>query len=337
MTAMPPEAQGQPASSSAVMPTSDAAAQSLQAGMRVRPAGLTVMAILNLVFGGLGIVALFVLILVQGWLYDITDGKALTWANYLMYFMRLASIILIVSSAIGYLRLRWFLGYVLGNAYAWVAVLNMILYAVLLDEYGIMSFFWLIWPLITLFLLNFVFRKAFTEGQVSRPSARLWPLVGAGVVVLAVAVAFAGMLVGPRTMELTDVEAVVGDSLAAGNSDPLAKEYARNIAFPKVTIKRSGLDDLRLDFVVRNNNARKVTRLDVEITLLDDSGVQMGGRTDIFAHDSIFGENNTPIPAKGSKYAGCELKNPRQWKKGRVVVTITDIAVQQPASLPARG
>jgi len=339
MTVIPPESvppQDQPVPSPGATQTGRSApptmVQSPQTVLRARPTGLTVMAILNFIFGGLGIIALFFLMLAQHWLYELTSGAALTWANYLMYFTRTVNIFLAVSSAVGYLRLRWFLGYVLGNAYASLAILNMLLYAVLLDEFGIMSFFWLIWPLLTLFLLNLVFRKEFTGGSPSRPSARTWVVLSAGVVVLAVLVVGAGMLARPGTTELTDVETVVGNRLGSDKSDPLAKEYARNISFPKVKINRSSPKELRLDFVVRNNNDRKVTRLDVEIALLDENGVQLAGRTDLFAHDSIFGENNTPIPAKGSKYAGCELQNPRQWKKGRVVVTITDIAMQPPSN-----
>ncbi len=319
MTARPPESE-----SPDVQPVPRP-----QGSKAARPGGLTVMAVLNFIFGGLGMVALFVLMLAQQWLYKMTAGAALTWANYLMYVMRLTSIILAISSAIGYLRLHRFQGYVLGNAYACVAILNMVLYAVLLDEFGIMSFFWLMWPIVTLFLLNIVYRQAFVGGTRKRPSARSWVLAGAGLVGVAIVVTAAAMLSGSPPIELTDVRTVLAGGLAFDNADPDAKQYARNISFPKVTIKRSGVKELRLDFVVRNDNDMAVTRLAVEIALLDENGVQVAGRSDLFAHDSIFGENNTPVPAKGSKYAGCELKNPRQWKSGAVKVTITEIAVQQ--------
>ena len=109
---------------------------------RQRPSGLTIMAILNFVFGGLGIIALFVLAVVQDQLNKLTGGQLLTWANYLMLFMRLVTVVLAICSGVGYLGMKRLTGWVLGNAYASVAILNSILYAVLLEQFGIMTFVW---------------------------------------------------------------------------------------------------------------------------------------------------------------------------------------------------
>lgn len=131
------------------------------------------------------------------------------------------------------------------------------------------------------------------------------------------------------TREIDDVETRIARELLLDESGkPREEVYAKNISFPKVRVSSGSEDSLRMDFIVRNAGQKKVVFLEVTIALLDKDGVQIAGRTDWFAHSSIFGENNTPILPQSSKRAGCEVQKGAQWEQGKIVVTIDRIRTE---------
>ena len=78
-----------------------------------------------------------------------------------MIIMRMASVMTIFFSGLGYLQLKRAQGWLLGNLYAVIALTNTALYAFLLEEFGTSSLLWLPFPIITLVLLNTTYRKSF--------------------------------------------------------------------------------------------------------------------------------------------------------------------------------
>ncbi|HTR52691.1 MAG TPA: hypothetical protein VMJ10_18380 [Kofleriaceae bacterium] len=134
----------------------------------MRPGGLTALSIFNFVFGGLaGLVNLIGLATI-GMLYDTMveqskhSGQEVPSKGLLIGLSVLAIVraALLITSAIGYLGQRKFLGRVLGNAYA-VLALGSIAFEISqapqhITPFNLVEF---VYPLITLFLLNVIFRK----------------------------------------------------------------------------------------------------------------------------------------------------------------------------------
>jgi hypothetical protein len=134
-----------------------------------RPGGLTALAVLNFVFGGLGalgLLAVFALLGAAakiasdagGSLSDVPSGPSVG-AIYLSLFLGLISVILMITSGVGYLKQKKFLGRTLGNAYAVSSLANTVIGIVLLKGgFGGATIIGLIYPLLTLFLLNTSFK-----------------------------------------------------------------------------------------------------------------------------------------------------------------------------------
>ena len=130
------------------------------------PLGLRVMAVCNFVVAALGTVAVVALAVGQDNRYNVwTIEGPVTWEHHLMILMRLAAVMTVFFSGLGYLRLRRAQGWLLGNGYALIALANTALYAFLLEEFGTSSLLWLPFPVITLILLNTTYRKSFVGGQ----------------------------------------------------------------------------------------------------------------------------------------------------------------------------
>ena len=132
-----------------------------------------------------------------------------------------------------------------------------------------------------------------------------------------------------RSREITEVKRRINRQLLLDESGKRRPDvYAEKITFPKVTVAPAEDNALRMDFIVRNGGDEKVTYLEVTISLLDEEGIQVAGRIDLFAHDGILGENNTPILPQSAKRAGCEVQNAGDWKDGKIVVTIERLTLE---------
>lgn len=131
-----------------------------------RPGGLTALAVLNFVFGGLGalgLLALFALLGVAAKTVEAAGGSINdapgAGSVYLGLFLGTVSVALMITSGVGYLGQKKFLGRTLGNAYAATSLVNTAIGLALLKVgFGITTIIGLVYPLLTLFLLNTSFK-----------------------------------------------------------------------------------------------------------------------------------------------------------------------------------
>ena len=136
----------------------------------MRPGGLTALAIFNFIFGGLsGLINLIGLATMGMQIAEMEKQSKVTGipvpSEGLLYAMLTFAIIraaLLITSGVGYLGRKKFIGYVLGNAYAVLALIAIAIeIATLKGQFTILSLVDFVYPLITLFLLNVIFRKDF--------------------------------------------------------------------------------------------------------------------------------------------------------------------------------
>lgn len=127
-----------------------------------RPGGLTALAVLNFVFAGLGLLALLALFallsLVEKGASDanVHVSTGLVWALILLGFVRMG---LMIASGVGYLGQKKFLGRTLGNTYGILALLDTVLAVALAHTgFGLGAIIGLIYPVLTLILLNSTFK-----------------------------------------------------------------------------------------------------------------------------------------------------------------------------------
>lgn len=148
-----------------------------------RPGGLTALAVLNFVFGGfnalvvLGFLALLALLAGAKAAGDSTAGEAKKVAEALehaplgMFYLYVAlalvamNTLLLIASGVGYIQQKKFLGRALGNCYGGLAVVYALIGLWLPKDagggFGIMTIVGLIYPVLTLILLNSTFKEDF--------------------------------------------------------------------------------------------------------------------------------------------------------------------------------
>lgn len=129
-----------------------------------RPGGLTALAVLNFVFGGLGALALLALFAVIGAVANSAQstgvevksspGAALAWTNLLLATLTVG---LLITSGVGYLGLKRFLGRTMGNAYALVSLASSAI-GISIGGFGIYAMIGLVYPLLTVALINTTFK-----------------------------------------------------------------------------------------------------------------------------------------------------------------------------------
>jgi hypothetical protein len=147
-----------------------------------RPGGLTALAVLNFVFSGwgflslLGFIALFALIGMvptdnmeeaQRTQFEAFQDMGLPIFIFL-FTLTLVSSVLQLLSGIGYIKQKKFLGRFLGNAYAVLAIASSVVSAVMFPSelgggFSIPTIIGLIYPVLTLFLLNITFKEDFVN------------------------------------------------------------------------------------------------------------------------------------------------------------------------------
>lgn len=129
-----------------------------------RPGGLTALAVLNFVFGGLGALGLLLILAALKLLEGDSEGSELRevvgasrgvlWAHLLF---AMVTVGLMITSGVGYLGQKRFLGRTLGNAYAVCSVAATAL-ALSYSPFEIGTLVGLVYPLLTLMLLNTTFK-----------------------------------------------------------------------------------------------------------------------------------------------------------------------------------
>ncbi len=148
-----------------------------------RPGGLTALAVLNFIFGGfgaigaLGLLAIMALLNVAAAEADLDEnGRALAdaWAEagmpifYLIVATTALSAFLLIASGVGYIKQKIVMGRMLGNAYAILAIVIAVIQGASLSAeagggFNIGTIVGLIYPLLTLALLNTTFKHDFTN------------------------------------------------------------------------------------------------------------------------------------------------------------------------------
>jgi len=137
-----------------------------------RPGGLTALAVLNFIFGGLGLIGILTLLallkVADTVVREGTKGeRGLTdHPNAgLVYFLILLGLVssgLLIASGVGYLGQKKILGKGLGTAYGVLALVSTAIeLAAVTKSFGIFNIIGLIYPVLTLILLHTVFKDDF--------------------------------------------------------------------------------------------------------------------------------------------------------------------------------
>jgi hypothetical protein len=132
-----------------------------------RPGGLTALAVLNFVFGGIGALAAMLgfggLTLLREAIHKAQDnglhyeGQSLTMAYVSIGMTALCAFLLLVSG-VGYLKQRRFTGRTLGNLYGLLSIGGTAVSAATGGGIGLFSILFLVYPLLTLILINSSFK-----------------------------------------------------------------------------------------------------------------------------------------------------------------------------------
>jgi uncharacterized membrane protein YkvI len=129
-----------------------------------RPGGLTALAVLNFVFGGLGALGFLTLLALFGYMDSATDGElsdAFTEVPekgllVLSVVLSLVAVVAEITSGVGYLKQKRFMGRTVGNVYALAAIANLVL-GMSFTAFGIGTMIALVYPVLTLALINTTF------------------------------------------------------------------------------------------------------------------------------------------------------------------------------------
>ena len=147
-----------------------------------RPGGLTALAVINFVFSGWGLLSLLGLAVFFAFIGVIptdqmqepqrTQFEAFkdmgVHVFIIIFVLSLISSVLLLLSGIGYLKQKKFLGRTIGNIYAVLAIISSVFSGMLFPSelgggFNIMSIVGLIYPVLTLILLNTTFRDDLTN------------------------------------------------------------------------------------------------------------------------------------------------------------------------------
>jgi hypothetical protein len=138
----------------------------------MRPGGLTALAVFNFVFGGLGALQSLAGLALVGEIIRQAEQAARQGGPpapnagllYLMLGIGAVQAGILITSGVGYLTRKRVVGWLFGNLYAVVALLVVVLTFVLTPtQFTIVNLISFAYPLITLFLLNVIFRKDFVR------------------------------------------------------------------------------------------------------------------------------------------------------------------------------
>ena len=136
-----------------------------------RPGGLTALAVINFILGGMGVLSVFGLIAMMLMNIPMQDEESerflaelKAWPLAWVYVgVAALTTVLLIVSAVGYLKQRRFMGRTLGNVYAVLGLVSATLF-VTAFPFRIQSVIEFVYPLLTLFLLNLTFRDDFVHG-----------------------------------------------------------------------------------------------------------------------------------------------------------------------------
>ena len=146
-----------------------------------RPGGLTALAVLNLIFSGFGLLGILGMIVMLALFAttpeNMNEMQQAQWEAFqesgrplfiISMVLSAVSSVLLLLSGIGYIKQKKFLGRTLGNAYAVVAIISGVVSALMMKAeigggFSIGTIIGLIYPVLTLILLNTTFKEDFTN------------------------------------------------------------------------------------------------------------------------------------------------------------------------------
>ena len=147
-----------------------------------RPGGLTALAVINFIFSGFGLLSLFGFVaffalrgkiptdnmeVVQKAQIEALQNLGLPMLIFICVLNILSSVLLLLAG-IGYLKQKKFLGRAIGNIYALITIISNIVSGILFAPelgggFNIMTMVGLIYPVLTLILLNTTFKEDLTN------------------------------------------------------------------------------------------------------------------------------------------------------------------------------
>jgi hypothetical protein len=130
-----------------------------------RPGGLTALAVLNFIFGGFGALGILAIVALFGLAKSTKEGseavdKVSSPLLMVLLLFEVVRVALMIVSAIGYLGQKRVMGRYLGSAYALLALASTALsFAIPEVSFNIGTIIGLVYPLLTLVLLNTTFKE----------------------------------------------------------------------------------------------------------------------------------------------------------------------------------
>jgi len=147
-----------------------------------RPGGLTALAVINFVFSGWGFIGLLGLAAFFAFIGkiatdDMNEAQKTQFEAFqnmglpvfiFIFALSLISSVLLLLSGIGYLKLKKFLGRMIGNTYAVISIVSSVISGIMFPSemgggFNIGTIIGLIYPIITLILLNATFKDDLTN------------------------------------------------------------------------------------------------------------------------------------------------------------------------------
>jgi tryptophan-rich sensory protein len=147
-----------------------------------RPGGLTALAVINFVFSGWGFIGLLGLAAFFAFIGkiptdDMNEAQKAQFEAFqnmglpvfiFIFALSIISSVLLLLSGIGYLKLKKFLGRMIGNTYAVIAIVSSIISGIMFAPelgggFNIGTIIGLIYPIVTLVLLNTTFKNDLTK------------------------------------------------------------------------------------------------------------------------------------------------------------------------------
>jgi len=126
-----------------------------------RPGGLTALAVLNFIFGGLGLLAWLFIAFAIGAIEQATDESIWGDLGAVAYFFVLVGLTisgLLIAAGVGYLGMKRVMGRYFGNAYGITSLALTVVTLLLGQPFGINTIIGLVYPSLTLILLNTTFK-----------------------------------------------------------------------------------------------------------------------------------------------------------------------------------
>lgn len=129
------------------------------------PVGLSILATFNMLAAAIGFLGILLVPI-----FVFINSEVFVKPSYISFSIKIIFSVLYLVSGIGYFRVRWYQGYVLGNITAIAALLSIAFSFVMKRTVNLdlvqQLFLKLIFPTVTLFLLNVRYRSLFKEARV---------------------------------------------------------------------------------------------------------------------------------------------------------------------------